>query len=116
MPPLLSLRPSARVAADILREVFGHLREPFAFQLWDGSQVPIGHGPPAFAVVFKTPEVFGRLMQEPSPGNFAECFVASDIDIEGDLFRAMTVANAVEGIELSAGRKLRLLWRMWRGA
>jgi hypothetical protein len=113
--PLLSLRPGAATAAAILRELFGHIREPFAFRLWDGSEVEIGSGPPAFAVVFKSPEVFGQLMRDPSPGSFAEAFVSSAIDIEGDLFSAMTVANAVEEIDISTARKLRLLWAMSRG-
>jgi cyclopropane-fatty-acyl-phospholipid synthase len=115
MSTLLAVRPGPAAAAAVLREVFGHIREPFAFRLWDGTDVRLGQGDPPFTVVFTSPEVFGRLMRDPSPGNFAEAYVSSGVDIEGDLFRAMSVANAVEGLELGAARKLRLLWTMWRG-
>jgi cyclopropane-fatty-acyl-phospholipid synthase len=115
MPAPLNLRPRPATAAGILRDVFGHIREPFAFRLWDGTDVRLGQGDPPFTVVFKSAEVFGQLIRDPSPGNFAEAYVSSAIDIEGDLWRAMSVANAVEELELSASRKLRLLWAMWRG-
>lgn len=115
LPALLSVRPGPAAAAAVLRDVFGHIRDPFAFRLWDGTEVRIGQGEPPFTVVFRTPEVFTRIMRDPSPGNFAEAYVSSALDIEGDLFGAMTVANAVEGVELGPARKLRLLWTLWRG-
>ena len=48
--------------------------------------------------VIKSPETFIALMRDPSPYNFAEAYVRAGIDLEGDLFGAMEVANAVEGI------------------
>jgi cyclopropane-fatty-acyl-phospholipid synthase len=115
MRALLTLRPGPPAAAAILRDVFGHIREPFAFRLWDGTGVPLGQGDPPFTVVLKSPEVFVELMRDPSPGHFAEAYVSGAVDIEGDLWSAMSVANAVEGLEVGGGRKLRLLWTMWRG-
>jgi cyclopropane-fatty-acyl-phospholipid synthase len=113
-PSVLALRPSPSVAAKVLRDIFGHVQEPFAFRLWDGREVRIGPGEPPVTVVFKSPEIFGRLMQDPSPGNFAEAYVSSDIDIDGDLYSAMSVANAIEGLHIPTRRKLRLLWTLWR--
>jgi hypothetical protein len=115
VPVLLTLRPGPSAAAAILRDVFGHIREPFAFRLWDGTGVRLGQGDPPFTVVLKSPQVFVQLMRNPTPDNFAEAYVQSAVDIEGDLASAMTVANAVEGLELGVRRKLRLLWLMWRG-
>jgi len=100
------LRPSARAAADILRRVFGHVPASFAFRLWDGSEVRFGADTPVCVAVIKSPEVFVELMRDPSPGHFAEAYVSGRVDLEGDLYKTMQVANAIEGIRLSAGDKL----------
>src|SRR5215813_6728909 len=101
-------RPTPARAARILRDVFRDLPGPFVFRLWDGTEVRIGAGVPIGTAVIKSPDAFMELLRDPSPGNFAEAYVASAIDLEGDLFRMMTVANAVEQIRLSTGRKLGL--------
>lgn len=111
----LASRSSSHRAAEVLRNVFGHIAEPFAFRLWDGTDVAIGAAPPAFTVVVRTRETFHRLVRDPSPRTFAEAFVDSAIDIEGDLFAAMVVADVVEGLTLPLSRRLRILASMWRG-
>jgi cyclopropane-fatty-acyl-phospholipid synthase len=113
MPALLRLRPSATVAASVLREVFAPLRSPLAFRLWDGSEVRLGQGEPACVVVIHRPETFSELMRDPSPGHFAEAYASSAIDIEGDLFAAMHVANEVETIRVTFGQRLRILRSLW---
>ncbi len=108
-------RSSSHRAAEILGQVFGHIAKPFAFRLWDGTDVPIGGGPPAFTVVIHTPAAFLRLVRAPSPLNFAEAFVESAIDIEGDLFAVMAVADVVEELNLPLSRRLRILAALWKG-
>ncbi len=107
--------PSSAGAARVLREVFGHVPASFAFRLWNGQEVRLGPGEPVCTAVIKAPETFMRLIRDPSPYNFAEAYVESAIDLDGDLFAAMEVANAVEEIKLSFPRKLRLLFSLWRG-
>ena len=87
--------PTPGRAAAILREVFGGLPGAFAFRLWDGQEVRLGTGAPAVIAVIKSPETFLSLIRDPTPYNFAECYVQSRLDLEGDLFQAMDVANAV---------------------
>jgi hypothetical protein len=113
MPALLRLRPSAPVAASILREVFAPLRSPLAFRLWDGTEVRLGHGEPPCTVVVRSSETFADLMRDPSPGHFAEAYANDAIDIQGDLFAAMHVANEVEEIKLTLGQRLRILRSLW---
>jgi cyclopropane-fatty-acyl-phospholipid synthase len=105
---------SARRAAGILRQVFGDLPTGFAFRLWDGTLVPVGAGAPVCTAVVHRPETFVRLMRDPSPLNFAEAYVEGALDVEGDLFAAMQVANALEEIRLSLGDRLRLFVELWR--
>ena len=73
----LAPQPTPARAAAILREVFGALPGPFAFRVWDGTEVRLGPGMPVATAVIKSPEAFVRLMRDPSPGNFAEAYVDS---------------------------------------
>jgi cyclopropane-fatty-acyl-phospholipid synthase len=105
---------SSRRAAGILRRVFGQVGTGFAFRLWDGSLVELGHGAPVCTAVVHRPETFVRLMRDPSPLNFAEAYVEGALDLEGDLFAAMTVANSIEEIRLPLAERLRLAVSLWR--
>jgi len=107
-----SRSPAAERAADALRQIFGRFASDFAFQLWDGTVVPIGAGAPAFTVVIPAAETFARLMRDPTPYAFAEAYVESAIDIEGDLFAAMGVAAGLESLRLPLAERLRLGWTM----
>ncbi len=106
-------RPRAQQAAAILRRVLGTIQAGFAFRLWDGSEVSLGSGAPACTVVVHAPETFTRLMRDPTPLNFAEAYVGGAIDIEGDLFAAMKVADVVEELRLSPWQRLRILVALW---
>ena len=96
-------------AAGVLRQIFAGVQADFAFRLWDGTVVAFGTGPAAFTVVIHAPETFVRQMRDPTPLGFAEAYVASAIDIEGDLFAAMHVATALESLRLPLAQRLRLL-------
>jgi hypothetical protein len=101
--------PLSQRAAGVLRQVFADVQADFAFRLWDGTAVVFGTGTPAFTVVIPTPETFGRLMRDPTPLTFGEAYIDSALDIEGDLYAAMHVANALESIRLPLSQRLRLL-------
>ena len=105
---------SSRRASDILRSVFGQVRTGFAFRLWDGTLVELGHGAPVCTAVVHRPETFVRLMRDPTPLNFAEAYVDGALDLEGDLFAAMEVANAMEELRLPLRERLRLAVTLWR--
>ena len=112
---MIARRLGSRRAAEMLHRVFGHVVTGCAFRLWDGTRVTLGDGEPVCTVVVHRPETFFRLMRDPSPGNFAEAYVASDLDLEGDLFAAMKIADAIEEIRPSLRDRLRLLVDLWRG-
>jgi hypothetical protein len=96
-------------AARVLRQVFANVQADFAFRLWDGTVVAFGTGAAAFTVVIHASETFVRLMRAPTPLAFGEAYVERAIDIEGDLFAAMHVANALESLRLPLAQRLRLL-------
>src|SRR6058998_4164035 len=99
---------SYRRAAGILKRVFDRVETGFAFRLWDGTLVEVGHGAPVCTAVVHRPETFVRLMRNPTPLNFAEAYVEGALDIEGDLFAAMKVADAMEEVRLGFRDRLRL--------
>lgn len=101
--------PLSHRAAGVLRQIFAEVQGDFAFRLWDGTEVAFGTGAPSFTVVIHAPETFMRLMREPTPLVFGEAYVESALDIEGDLFAAMHVANALESVRLPLAQRLRLL-------
>lgn len=101
--------PLSHRAAGVLRQIFADVQADFAFRLWDGTMVGFGAGAPVFTVVIHSPETFVRLMRDPTPMTFGEAYVESALDIEGDLFAAMHVANALESIHLPLAQRLRLL-------
>ena len=96
-------------AAGVLRQVFADVQADFCFRLWDGTVVAFGTGAPAFTVVIHASATFVRLMRDPTPLVFGEAYVESAIDIEGDLFAAMHVANTLESLRLPLAQRLRLL-------
>ncbi len=110
------LAPDARRAAAILIDLFAPVRLPFAFRLWDGTGVAVGDGEPDFTVSIRGPETLLRIVREPSPLTFAEAFVEGALDLEGDLFAAMKVANVVEALRLTPARRLRILAALLRRA
>jgi hypothetical protein len=114
MLAFLTPTPTPGRAAAILRQIFGGLPASFAFRLWDGQEVRFGSDAPACVAVIKSPETFLQLIRDPSPYNFAEAYVQSRIDLDGDLFSAMDVANVVETIKVTSWQKLAILLSLWR--
>lgn len=112
---LLMPHPTSRRAAAILRRVFGPIRGGLAFRLWDATEVRLGKSEPVCTVVVHAPETFLRLLRDPTPRGFGETYVESAIDIEGDLFAGMTVANEIEKIRLAPLDRLRILASLWKG-
>lgn len=114
MLAFLTPTPTPARAAAILRRVFGRLPASFAFRLWDGREVRLGPEAPVCTAVIKSPETFLSLIRDPSPYNFAESYVQSRLDLEGDLFSAMDVANVVENLRVTPLEKLSIFLSLWR--
>ncbi len=111
----LPRRISSRRAAEILHRIFSQVTTGFAFRLWDGTRVALGNGAPVCTAVVHRPETFIRLIRDPTPLTFAEAYVEGAIDLEGDLFLAMNIADSMEEIRVSVGDRVRILLALWRG-
>jgi cyclopropane-fatty-acyl-phospholipid synthase len=106
--------PTAARAAAILREVFSGVQGPVLFRLWDGTNVPLSRDQALCTVAIKSPEAFLHLISNPSPYHFAEAYVQGRIDLEGDLFSVMPVANQLEEMRLPLLQRIRLLVSLWK--
>jgi cyclopropane-fatty-acyl-phospholipid synthase len=106
---------SPRRAAEVLHRIFDRVPGGFAFRLWDGSVVALGGRTPVCTAIVHQPQTFIRLIRDPTPLNFAEAYVDGSIDIEGDLFDAMSVANSIEEIRVPFMERIRVLLTLWRG-
>ena len=104
----------AAAAAEILREVFGKMENGFTFRLWDRTEVRVGLNSNPFCVGINSPAVFGRILANPTPDAFAEAYINLEIDLEGDLFVCMDVANEIEMLKIPFWRRLLLGYRTWR--
>jgi cyclopropane-fatty-acyl-phospholipid synthase len=105
---------AAAAAAEILREVFGKMENGFTFRLWDGTEVRVGLNVNPFCVGINSPAVLRRILAHPTPDVFAEAYINQEIDLEGDLFACMHVANEIEMLEIPFWRRLFLGYRAWR--
>ncbi len=106
--------PTPARAAAILGEVFAGLQGPLVFRLWDGTEVPLSGDKALCTVGIKSPEIFLHLIRNPSPYHFALAYVEGRIDLDGDLFSAMPVADQLEELRLPLLQKLRLLLSLWK--
>jgi cyclopropane-fatty-acyl-phospholipid synthase len=103
---------SVAAATRLLRLIFTAVDAPLAVRLWDGTVVEAGASPPCATVVFRSRRVFRRLLAWPTPLRFGEAFIASDIDLEGDLFGALRATHSLEAVRWPLRTRL-AMWRAW---
>lgn len=104
---------SRRSAEAVLRRVFEGLEPGVRYRLWDGSEGVIGRPDGTWTLVVRDPSGFRRAFGSDSRA-MAEAFVANDIDVEGDLFAALRLANQLESLEFGLIDKLGI-WLDLRG-
>ena len=102
--------PARAAIAAALGRLIGGLGTGLRVRLWDGSELRLGEGAPAFTLVVRDRDTFRRIFRSTRTHGLAEAFVAGCVDLEGDLFAALRLAGALEG------RRLRLVDRLalWR--
>jgi cyclopropane-fatty-acyl-phospholipid synthase len=83
---------------------------PITIQAWDGST--LGPGESAATVVINSPAALRRLMWAPNELGLGRAYVAGDLDIEGDVYAALTIRDGVaahdEPVQVGGDRKGRL--------
>jgi cyclopropane-fatty-acyl-phospholipid synthase len=86
-------------------EFFGDLvgaDAPVEFRAYDGSR--IGPRDAAVSVVINSPNALRRLITAPDELGVGRAYVAGDIDLEGDIFAALSLQDRLEGLKVSPGQ------------
>jgi cyclopropane-fatty-acyl-phospholipid synthase len=86
--------PAARTLA-LLCDLLGPTRQ-FSVRLWDGQELePSAGAESRFTLVLTHEGALRALLWPPTQLNMAEAYVRGDIEIEGDLYRVFTLADAL---------------------
>jgi hypothetical protein len=106
-PP--ATRRSESAARTILAKVFREVPFGFAVRLWNGARIHLGPVGEPFTLVFRSRETFRRLVLRPNTFRFALAFADGDLDVEGDLFTALHLANRIEALRLGLRDRVAIL-------
>ena len=87
-----------RHSKNVLATLFGApARRRFDVRYWDGT---IEQGNPddrVFTLVLTRPGALRRMLLPPSELSIVEAYLSGDVDVEGDLSSAVTIADAING-------------------
>ena len=99
-------RRSQRHAAAVLERIFAAVEPGLRYRLWDGSEGSVGRPDGSFTLVIRDPGTFRETFGSTNTQVMAEAFVDGRIDVDGDLFAALRVANQLEDLDLGVVDKL----------
>jgi len=99
---------SRRHAAAALERIFAQVKPGLRYRLWDGSEGSVGNPDGSFTLVIRDPETFRATFGSNNTRVMAEAFIDDRVDVEGDLFAALRVANQLEDLELGLRERLGL--------
>jgi cyclopropane-fatty-acyl-phospholipid synthase len=83
--------------ADVLMQILGD-ELPVGFVAYDGSR--FGPADASTTIVFRSPDALRRIVTAPNELGFGRAYVAGDIEVEGDIFDVIAVANQIEELKL----------------
>lgn len=86
-------RPATSAVRPIVRALLGTDDPPVRIELWDGSA--LGPDDSEAKVVVRSPQAVRRLMYAPNELGLGRAFVAGEIDVEGDVFAALSLRDVI---------------------
>jgi hypothetical protein len=104
---------SRRSAEAVLQRIFGTVKPGIHYRLWDGIEGDIGRPDGSWTLVVRDREGFRRAFGSDTRA-IGEAFIDNRIDVDGDLFAALRVANQLEELDLGVVDKLGI-WLDLRG-
>ena len=112
----LAGRHSADMASTvrIFERLLRGFETPSALRLWNNAVAAPRGQTPAFTLVIQDPTVLRRFVIERSPLLLADAYFCGLLDVEGDLYSALSLKTHLESITLSWRDKLALMRDVWR--
>ncbi len=83
--------------ADLLSDVLGD-QVPVVFRAYDGSS--FGPSDARTTIVVRSPDALRRIVTAPDELGFGRAYVAGELEVDGDIFDVMAVANYIEELAL----------------
>src|ERR1700730_19362634 len=88
-------------------EAFAGPDAPVEFTAYDGSHAGLAGAPVKITV--RSPAAVAYLAQAPGGLGLARAYVAGQLDVEGDMYEALTRMTKAQSISMTMAEKLRLL-------
>jgi hypothetical protein len=101
-------------ATSILERIFGSVQPGIRYRLWDGPEGRVGNPDDSFTLVIRDRNAFRRVFGSQNSKLLAEAFVENRLDIEGNLFACLRIANQLENFRLSWVDKLSMWFDLRR--
>jgi cyclopropane-fatty-acyl-phospholipid synthase len=103
-----------QITLSILAELFRtHPNPEFAVRLWNGTTWRRDASLPCrFTLVLSHPGALRKMLDPPTELTMGEAFIYGDVDIEGDVEAACSLADHLGGMEWSVPEKIRLGLRL----
>lgn len=111
LPPAM---PGIELAKHILCRLFRDFDGAIRICLWDGTEVHLGCGHPAFSLTFRSAKAFQELVLARDPLCLAESYFQGLIDIDGDLYSALKLRHHLTSLQLSLIEKAALATKALR--
>jgi cyclopropane-fatty-acyl-phospholipid synthase len=114
------------LAAALLAKILRHVRMGIAVRLWSGPTFRVGAGTesaagagsaaaePPFVLWFRTPGAVVSLVLGRDPLRLADMYFRGEVDIEGDLFAALSLRDHLEEMNLSPVERLSAFFMAWK--
>jgi cyclopropane-fatty-acyl-phospholipid synthase len=104
----------ADAALRILKRLLNGFVGGAELRLWNDSSHSVGLGPPEFTLVLRDPMLLRRMVTKGGPVLLADAYFRGQIDVEGDLYRALALKGHFEELTLPWHEKLAMLLDAWR--
>jgi cyclopropane-fatty-acyl-phospholipid synthase len=110
--PLLASERALELTTALLTRLFRHFDGNLTLRLWNGNSLRVGKAAgltpdPAFALLFRHPRVVWSMVLGRDPLGLAQAYFQGDIDIEGDIFGAVSLKDHLHSLRMSPGERLR---------
>lgn len=80
----------------VICELFGEPADrSFDVRYWDGTRERGGAGTSSFALLINRPGALRRMLLPPNELSIVEAYLSGDVDVEGELEAAVTIADAI---------------------
>ncbi len=102
------------IASNILTRLFKAYPYAVVIRLWDGRELRMGDGTPAFTLSLRHPRVLRDLVLYRDPVRLAEAYFGEEVEISGDFNAAIGLRYYLENLKLPFLDKVGLALRAYR--